>query len=88
LRDRKKQFLRRISEWGFEKNVKKDERRAILESLGEVANEGEFEAVTLRGHRLNKAKLERWRKREGLIGDRSQNGHADPLGRLAGYNKV
>jgi hypothetical protein len=88
LCDRKKQFLRRISEWGFEKNVKKDERRAILESLGEVANEGEFEAVMLRGRRLNKAKLERWRKREGLVDDGSHNGHADTLGRLAGYNEV
>jgi hypothetical protein len=66
LCDRKKQFLRRISEWGFEKNVKKDERRASLESLDEVANEGEFEAMMLRGRRLDKAKLERWRKREGL----------------------
>jgi hypothetical protein len=79
LRDRKKQFLRRISEWGFEKNVKKDERRAIIESLGEVANKGEFEAMMLRGRRLDKAKLERWRKREGL---------ADTLGRLAGHDEV
>ncbi|KAN0106744.1 TPR-like protein [Hyaloscypha variabilis] len=60
----KKQFLRRISEWGFEKNVKKDERRAILESFSEVANEGEFEVRMLRGRRLDKAKIRRWRKRE------------------------
>ena len=83
LCDRKKQFLRRISEWGFEKNVKKDERRAILESLDEVANEGEFEAMMLRGRRLDKAKLERWRKREGLVGGASQNALADTLGKLA-----
>jgi hypothetical protein len=88
LCDRKKQFLRRISEWGFEKNVKKDERRAILESLGEVANEGEFEVMMLRGRRLDKAKLERWRKRDGLFSGASHNGLADTLGRLAGHDEV
>jgi hypothetical protein len=88
LCDRKKQFLRRISEWGFEKNVKKDERRAILENLGEVANEGEFEAIMLRGRRLDKAKLDRWRKSEGLVGGGSQNGPPHTLGRFASYNKV
>jgi hypothetical protein len=87
LCDKKKQFLRRISEWGFEKNVKKDERRAILERLGEVANEGEFEAIMLRGRKLDKAKVERWRKREGLVGGGSQNG-AETLGRLTDYDEV
>ncbi|KAH8769288.1 hypothetical protein BGZ57DRAFT_466020 [Hyaloscypha finlandica] len=70
----KKQFLRRAKEWGFEKNVKKEERRAILET---VEGEGQFEERMLRGRRLDKAKLERWRKREGIVGGGFQNGLAD-----------
>jgi len=62
----KKQFLRRIKEWGFEKNVKRDERRAILKSIGDDVKEGDFEERKLGGRRLDKAKIERWKKREGL----------------------
>jgi hypothetical protein len=81
----KKQFLRRISEWGFEKNVKRDERRAILGSLELVVREGEFQARKLRGRRLDKAKLERWRKREGIVGNGPQNELPDTSGKSAGY---
>jgi hypothetical protein len=60
--DRKKQLLHRIYGWGYEKNVKKDERRAIIERLGpEVGSLGE---TMLRGRRLDKAKLNRWMKLE------------------------
>ena len=60
--DRKKQLLHRISGWGYEKNVKKDERRAIIERLGpEVESLGE---TMLRGRRIDKAKLNRWMKLE------------------------
>jgi hypothetical protein len=83
----KKQFLRRISEWGFEKNVKRDERRAILGSLG-VVREGEFQARKLRGRRLDKAKLERWRKREEIVGNGTQNELPDTSGKSAGYIEV
>jgi hypothetical protein len=76
----KKQFLRRAKEWGFEKNVKKEERRAILET---VDGEGQFEERMLRGRRLDKAKLERWRKREGIIGGGFQNGPADTSSKSA-----
>ena len=76
----KKQFLRRAKEWGFEKNVKKDERRAILET---VEGEGQFEERMLRGRRLDKAKLERWRKREGIVGGGFQNGLADTSSKSA-----
>lgn len=62
----KRQFLRRVKEWGFEKNVKRDERRAILKSLDDGVKEGDFEARKLRGRRLDRAKIERWKKREGL----------------------
>jgi hypothetical protein len=73
---RKKQFTRKISEWGFEKNVKQKERRAILRSLGAEANAVEFEARMLRGRRLDKAKIERWRKRDGIAGSNPQAGLA------------
>jgi len=63
LNPTKKQFLRRVKEWGFEKNVKREERRAILDSVRE---EGQFEERVLRGRRLDKAKIERWRKREQI----------------------
>ena len=52
-----------MKEWGFEKNVKGEERRAILDSVNE---EGQFEERVLRGRRLDKAKIERWRKREQI----------------------
>jgi tetratricopeptide (TPR) repeat protein len=61
--DRKKQFNHRIRQWGLEKNVKRKERRAILES---VDGEGQFEERVWRGRKLDKAKIERWRKREQL----------------------
>jgi hypothetical protein len=83
----KKQFFGRISEWGFEKNVKRDERRAILGSLG-VVREGEFQARKLRGRRLDKAKLERWRKREEIVGNGLQNKLPDTSGKSAGYIEV
>lgn len=65
LNPTKKQFLRRVKEWGFEKNVRGEERRAILASVGE---EEQFEEKVLRGRRLDKAKIERWRKREQITG--------------------
>lgn len=58
--------MRRILQWGFRKNVKREERRAILESLGDEANKIEFEERMIRGRRLDKAKIERWKKREGM----------------------
>ncbi|PMD26009.1 hypothetical protein NA56DRAFT_642238 [Hyaloscypha hepaticicola] len=63
LNPTKKQFLRRLKEWGFEKNVKGEERRAILASVGEKE---QFEEMVLRGRRLGKAKIERWRKIEQM----------------------
>ena len=64
----KKQFLRRIKEWGLEKNVKGDERRAILRKLDEEAENWELGAKKLRGRKLDRAKIERWRKREHANG--------------------
>ncbi|PMD38677.1 hypothetical protein L207DRAFT_584081 [Hyaloscypha variabilis F] len=64
FRPTKKQLLYRISGWGFEKNVKKNERRAIIKNLGSGLGKVEFEAQVLRGRTLNEAKLNRWMKME------------------------
>ena len=88
MHDRKKQFLRRISEWGFQKNVKWGERRAILKGIGGAITEGRFEARILRGRKLDKAKLERWRKREGLSSEGTEAGSAHHPGKLEGQHRV
>jgi len=76
----KKQFNRKISQWGLEKNVKQGERRAILRSFGAEANTAGFKTRLFRGRRLDKAKIERWRKREGLAGCNSRTEHPDRSG--------
>ncbi len=86
--DRKKQFLRRISEWGFQKNVKRGERRAILEGLGRAITEGGFEARIFRGRKLNKAKIERWKKREGFTSEGMEAGSSRDPGKLEGHHLV
>jgi hypothetical protein len=69
--DRKKQLLYRISQWGFEKNVKKNERRAIIEQLGPELGKVEIEAQTLRGRTLDAAKLNRWMRLEKVTSEES-----------------
>jgi hypothetical protein len=63
---RKKQLTHRISGWGFEKNVKRKERVAIIQSLGLETKTASFETKTYRGRTLGKAKLGRWMKMEGI----------------------
>ena len=84
-RCRKKQFLRRISEWGFQKNIKRDERRTILESLGDTVKEVEFEPKILKGRRLDKAKIARWKKREEMISAESRTRIANSSGKSTSY---
>jgi hypothetical protein len=84
-RCRKKQFLRRISEWGLQKNTKRDERRTILENLGDSVKEVEFEPKTLRGRRLDKAKIARWKKREEIISGESRTENARSSGKSTSY---
>jgi hypothetical protein len=87
VRCRKKQFLRRISEWGFQKNIKRNERRTILDNLGDNVKEVEFEPKTLRGRRLDKAKIARWKKREEMISGESRTGIANRSGRSPSDNR-
>jgi hypothetical protein len=59
----KKQLVYRVSAWGLEKNFKRDERREILERLGpELQTLGE--SVQLKGQRVEKSKLDRWKRME------------------------
>jgi hypothetical protein len=69
--NRKKQLLYRISQWGFEKNVKKNERRAIIEHLVPEQGKVEIEAQTLRGRTLDAAKLNRWMRLEKVTSEES-----------------
>ncbi|KAN0110020.1 hypothetical protein V8E51_006407 [Hyaloscypha variabilis] len=71
FRPTKKQLLYRISGWGFEKNVKKNERRAIIKNLGSGLGKVEFEAQVLKGRTLDEAKLNRWMKLEKVTFEES-----------------
>jgi len=60
---RKKQLLYRISTWGFEKNVKRAERGAIIDRLDSELQSADA-SVRLNGRRLDKSKLDRWRRED------------------------
>lgn len=53
-----------ISGWGFEKNVKKGERRALIERLGAKIGKLDVASQVHRGRKLDKAKLNRWMRLE------------------------
>ena len=61
---RKRQFNRRISEWDFEKNTKKAERISVLAS---IKRQNGIETTTIRGRKLDRAKVERWIKQDGAV---------------------
>ncbi|KAH7420221.1 hypothetical protein BKA64DRAFT_700222 [Cadophora sp. MPI-SDFR-AT-0126] len=60
----KRQFNRKISEWGLEKNTKKAERLSVIAS---VKRQNVFETTTIRGRKLDQAKIERWSKQSGVM---------------------
>jgi hypothetical protein len=74
-------LLRRISEWGIEKNVKQQERRAILQSLVGHGNIGDINTGIPEKRKFNKAKIERWRKIE-------EAGPSNISGNLGGFSKL
>jgi hypothetical protein len=56
-----KQLTHRISAWGLEKNIKRDERQSIIEGLKALRlNTSTYKTKEVRGRRLDKAKLKRW----------------------------
>ncbi|KUJ06781.1 uncharacterized protein LY89DRAFT_396785 [Mollisia scopiformis] len=65
----KRQLLSRISAWGFEKNVKKTERRQLIQKHRDELENSEFAPRNLRGRTIKKEKLIRWvRQEEGEVG--------------------
>jgi hypothetical protein len=62
----KKQLTRRISSWGLGKNIKRTERKTIIEGirLELEPKAASFETRELKGRRLDKAKLKRWMREE------------------------
>ncbi|CZR68630.1 uncharacterized protein PAC_18529 [Phialocephala subalpina] len=57
----RKQLLLKLKAWGYQKNVKCHERRAIIAGGSELIN---TIGTTFRGRKFDKAKLNRWRRRE------------------------
>jgi tetratricopeptide (TPR) repeat protein len=66
---RRRQFYRKISEWGFEKNIKDKEMRALVQDLSQRQNDGEDLTVELRGQQVDPMKIQRWQKRHGKVKD-------------------
>jgi hypothetical protein len=66
---RKRQFYRKINDWGFEKNIKDKEMRTLIQDLVQRANTGEDLSPELRGRQVDPVKVERWRKRHGRVND-------------------
>jgi len=59
---RRRQFYRKVSEWGFEKNIKDKEMRAIVQNLSQMEGEGGSFMAELRGHQIDPAKIQRWQR--------------------------
>jgi hypothetical protein len=84
-RDRKKQLTYHISGWGFEKNVKKGERRALIERLGAQIGTSDIASEVHRGRKLDRTKLKRWIRLENSVSNGSLvrgNQVTDPPGEL------
>jgi hypothetical protein len=62
--NRKKQLTYRISGWGFEKNVKKSERRELIQKLSHELQNPDYLPQNLRGRIIHKEKLNRWMRQE------------------------
>jgi len=64
---RRRQFYRKISEWGFEKNIKDKEMRALVQDLSQMKSDGNDHAFELRGQKVNLVKIQRWQKKHGKM---------------------
>jgi hypothetical protein len=64
---RRRQFYRKISEWGFEKNIKDKEMRALVQDLSQNTNDKIDHPIELRGQKVDLLKIQRWqRKHRGM----------------------
>jgi tetratricopeptide (TPR) repeat protein len=59
---RRRQFYRKISEWGFEKNIKDKEMQAIVQNMSLMEGEDGSFIAELRGHQIDPAKIQRWQR--------------------------
>jgi hypothetical protein len=60
---RRRQFYRKINEWGYEKNIKDKEMRTLVQDLSQRINNEEHLALELRGREVDPLKIQRWQKR-------------------------
>ncbi|PMD38715.1 hypothetical protein L207DRAFT_584112 [Hyaloscypha variabilis F] len=80
----KRQFLRKMNEWGFRKNVSRSERLKILEAMPRSMHKP---ALDLKDRRLKPGKLKNWRRRyrdevkEAPLGlSQVNNRHSESMG--------
>jgi hypothetical protein len=78
--DSNKQLLYHISGWGFEKNVKKGERREIIKHLGSEVHNPEFSPQNIKGRQLHKTKLNRWMRIENATAEKTSGRDLLPQG--------
>jgi len=60
---RRRQFYRKISEWGYEKNIKDKEMRTLVQDLSQRINDEEEFSLELRGREVDPVKIQRWQKK-------------------------
>ena len=63
---RRRQFYRKIDEWGFKKNIKDNEMREIVQNLSSGVPNPTEAPVELRLQRVDPAKIQRWQKKSKL----------------------
>lgn len=63
---RRRQFYRKIDEWGFKKNIKDSEMRDIAQNLNYGVSELSDAVLELRSQRVDPAKIQRWQKKYKL----------------------
>jgi hypothetical protein len=78
--DSNKQLLYHTSGWGFEKNIKRAERREIIKQLGSEVHNPEFAPKYIKGRQLHKTKLNRWMRIEKATAEKSSGGDLLPQG--------
>jgi hypothetical protein len=80
---RRRQFYRKINEWGFEKNLKESEMRAIAQTH---SNEWSGGTIEVKGRKINAEKIQRWQKRqERLKGTTSTTESCPEIGKLDAF---
>ena len=61
-----RQYKRRISDWGLDKNVKDEEMRSIIEVEAMRLRQGKQSAFYVRDRRVDRKKIDRFAHRKGI----------------------